>query len=434
MKARLIRSTDGQYFIERQINPCSQNEFEIEILTNKHRQQIIGFGGAFTHSSLLNYHLLNEELKNKFNELLYGKSGLRYNAGRIPVGSCDFTPSDFSYSLNKDLSDFSIYPHENDTIEYIHYLKKNYNLKYLKAAVWSPLPFFKDSSSKFEGKLLYDFYPRHALYVAKFIKAFKDENIIINYLSINNEPEAKVIWERCEFSVKEEANLAKYYKQYLEKEGCFDTKLCIFDHNYDHLYTWVDTSFSKYNSLPLFDGICYHWYGSEDFINIKKLYEKYNDKIFILSETCIEDYKNEGSLFKGAIRYFRNYLNNINCGTMLFLDWNILLNEEGGINHVGNNCESPVMYDRNNKELIVNPSYYAIKHFSHFIDEEAYALEVKNNNADLSICACENKKSYIINVLNEKDINIDTVIKIDNDIFTLSFPSKSLNTLVVEKR
>lgn len=437
MKAKMISSSKDHMWEEKDIESISSSSYDIEIMVDDYQQTILGFGGAITHSSIENYKQMDVDLQKQFNELLYGKNGLSFNSARISIGTCDFCPRDFDYALLKDLSDFSIYPYEQEIIDYIHYLQKNYTLSYIKAAVWSPLAFYKDSHSKLDGKLLYDFYPKHAQYVALFVEQYKEENIDINFLSINNEPEAIVPWEHCLYTVKEEANLAKYYKKYLEKYGIFDTKLCIFDHNYDHLYTWVSTSFELLKTRDLFDGIAYHWYGDEDFENIAKIYERYSDKTLILSETCIEAYKKEiGGNFDGALRYFRNYLFNMLYGTMLFIDWNILLNEEGGINHVGNNCESPVMFDRVNKSLIVNPSYYGIKHFSHFIHHNAKSLKVKNCHSLVKACSALNDNgSMVVNLYNGSAETIQNLrLKIGDQVFEIDLAPLSIHTVYLKEK
>lgn len=47
----------------------------------------------------------------------------------------------------------------------------------------------------------------------------------------------------------------------------------------------------------------------------------------------------------------------------------------GGSNHVGNFCDSPILADIENDKIIINSSYYYIAHFSRFIKLGARRIE-----------------------------------------------------------
>ena len=54
------------------------------------RQEILGFGGAFTESSAIVYAGLSPEKKKQALAWLFGPDGLRYNFCSICIGSSDF--------------------------------------------------------------------------------------------------------------------------------------------------------------------------------------------------------------------------------------------------------------------------------------------------------------------------------------------------------
>ena len=60
-------------------------------------------------------------------------------------------------------------------------------------------------------------------------------------------------------------------------------------------------------------------------------------------------------------------INDFNSGAEGWTDWNILLDERGGPNHVGNFCFAPIHADTRSGKLIYTNSYYYIGHFSKFI-------------------------------------------------------------------
>lgn len=73
---------------------------------------ILGFGGAFTEASSLNFHSLNPEGQEAVLELLFGKTGLGYTKGRVPMNSCDFSVE--SYNFDDTDGDFDLKDFDTD--------------------------------------------------------------------------------------------------------------------------------------------------------------------------------------------------------------------------------------------------------------------------------------------------------------------------------
>ena len=82
------------------------------------------------------------------------------------------------------------------------------------------------------------------------------------------------------------------------------------------------------------------------------------------------------------------------------MDWNVLLDEKGGPNHVGNYCEAPLM--RNGDAIKINPSYYAIKHLSAFLDPGCSMIPVKSEKGLLCVAAMNPDGSLSFVAFNEK--------------------------------
>lgn len=61
-------------------------------------QKIIGFGGAFTDGTGINYNKLSADLQEKLLDSYFSDDGIGYNLCRVPIGSCDFSPR--RYTLN----------------------------------------------------------------------------------------------------------------------------------------------------------------------------------------------------------------------------------------------------------------------------------------------------------------------------------------------
>jgi glucosylceramidase len=73
---------------------------------SRQKQRIIGFGGAFTEASAINFQLLPEKLQHEVMDLYFGPSGNDYTVGRVHMDSCDFSVS--SYNFDNVTDDFDL--------------------------------------------------------------------------------------------------------------------------------------------------------------------------------------------------------------------------------------------------------------------------------------------------------------------------------------
>lgn len=175
-------------------------------------QEILGFGGALTESSCYLLSTIEKDIANKILEEYFSSQKLHYNFCRVSIGSSDFSLNSYSYSYENDLSDFTIQHDMKYVIPIIKLAQKlNRNLQLLSSP-WSPPAFMKDNFSLVGGgKLLPKYKKLWAEYLVKYALSYKAQNIPIHYMTIQNEPNAKQIWESCNYSAQEEADLLKNY-------------------------------------------------------------------------------------------------------------------------------------------------------------------------------------------------------------------------------
>eukprot|EP01079_Euglenida_sp_SAG-EU17-18_P004712 gene4712-4893_t len=86
-------------------------------------QTIEGLGAAFTDAVAHVFSGLNHTLQEQVLELIFGNSGLRYNFGRLTVGSCDFSVGSYNYdNITNDylLSHFTVQHDEAQIIPLIN--------------------------------------------------------------------------------------------------------------------------------------------------------------------------------------------------------------------------------------------------------------------------------------------------------------------------
>jgi glucosylceramidase len=251
---------------------------------------------------------------------------------------------------------------------------------------------------------------------------------------------AKQKWESCIYTAEEERDFIKgYLGPTLQKQGMSSKKLIAWDHNRDLVYQRASTILEDPAAAKYVWGIGYHWYetwtGSDmQFGNVQKVKESFPAKNILFTEGCIESFKRDriNEWFIGE-RYGYSMVNDFNSGTVAWTDWNILLDENGGPNHVGNFCFAPVHADTKTGELIYTNAYYYLGHFSKFIRPGAKRVISSSNRTQLQTTAFLNKDGKLaVVVLNLTDKEIPYQLWIKGKAApTVSLPH-SIATLVVE--
>lgn len=277
----------------------------------------------------------------------------------------------------------------------------------LYASPWSPPAFMKDNNNMLKGgKLLPEFYQSWANYYVKFINSYQKEGIPVWGLTLQNEPMAVQRWESCIYTAEEERDFLKnYLGPTLKKAGLGDKKITVWDHNRDLISQRASTILDDAEASKYVWGIGFHWYenwsgGEQMFENIGKVYAMYPNKNLLFTEGCIEKFDAKKYQFwSNGERYGKSMINDFNNGTVGWTDWNILLDENGGPNHVGNFCFSPIHGDTKTGELIYTPSYYYIGHFSKFIGKEAKRISSVSSRSQLITTSFLNNDGKVVTIV-----------------------------------
>jgi glucosylceramidase len=342
-------------------------------------QTFLGIGGALTDASAETFAMLPQEKQREvLNAYFDDKEGIGYKLARTNIHSCDFSSASYTYvnEGDKQLKSFSLSHDRQYRIPFIkQVLAATRGKLNIFASPWSPPAFMKDNNDMLHGgRLKPEFYQSWANYYVKFIKAYQSEGIPIWGISIQNEPMATQKWESCIYSAEEERDFLKtYLGPTLKREGLGAKKIIAWDHNRDLIYQRASTILADPQAAKFVWGIGYHWYepwsgGEPMFDNVKLVHEKFPDKPLIFTEGCVDSFDPQKlGEWKFGEQYGRSMINDFNSGTVGWTDWNILLDERGGPNHVDNFCFAPVHANTKTGELTYLSSYYYLGHFSKFI-------------------------------------------------------------------
>lgn len=420
-------------------------ESEISVFVNpaKTYQTFLGIGGAITDASAEVFARLPEAKQQEFLKAYYDReTGIGYSLLRTTIHSSDFSSGSYTYVSDEDkgLKTFDI---GHDRQFRIPMIKKATEAAggtlLLYASPWSPPAFMKDNKNMLQGgKLLPAYFQSWADYFVRFIKAYEAEGMPIWGVTVQNEPMATQRWESCIYSAEEERDFLKnYLGPTLEKAGLGDKKIVVWDHNRDLINHRANTIFSDPEASRYAWGIGFHWYetwagGQPMFDNVGEVYQTYPDKPILFTEGCVERFSADRyQYWPNGERYGRSMINDFNNGTVGWTDWNILLDQTGGPNHVGNFCFAPIHADTGTGELIYTPSYYYIGHFSKFIRPDAKRVGTTASRSHLLTTSFLNTDGKMATVvMNQTDQSITYHLYVGSQAADITIGPHAIQTVV----
>ncbi len=409
---------------------------KITIEPKNQRQEILGFGGSFTEASSSIYKELDEEKKEEIIDSYFGENGNKYSMARTHINSCDFSLENYAHVEDEndlELKTFSLERNKISLIPMINdALKKRKNNIRIMASPWSPPAWMKTTGKmNFGGKLKNEYKDTWANYYCKFIENCEKENVPIWGLSIQNEPEAKQTWDSCLYTAEEERDFIKnHLGPSLEKHNLLDRKVIIWDHNRDVMVERARTVLSDPDAAKYVWGTGFHWYCGDHFDNVQKVHDEFPDKQLIFTEGCQEGGPHIGSWDLGE-RYATSIINDLNRWTVAWIDWNLILNEQGGPNHVENYCSAPIIVDTRSQELLYQSSYYYIGHFSRFILPGDKIINSKNTNDTIDVLSSINNQNIVNTVIQNKNEScVEVNYNRDNVGSVFTIPERSIVTVV----
>ncbi len=450
--------------------PSSENVVEITLMPGETFQTITGFGGSFTEASA---YLLNEvspENRAKILEAYFGESGAKYSLTRTHMNSCDFSLSNYSYAPvagDMELENFSI---EEDMDDIIPMIKEAMAISKdgfkIISSPWTAPPWMKDNKDWRGGKLLPEYYGTWALFFSKYIDAYKAQGIDIWGFTVENEPLGNDSnWESMHYTPQEMNAFVKNHLGPRLKADGRQVKILGYDQNRDEeLKKWVDVMYDDEVAREFFDGTAIHWYASTyDYFPdaLQYAHSKAPGKHLINSEACVdaevpkwnddawywakeatdwgwdwapEDKKYLHPKYEPVFRYARDIIGCLNNWVDGWVDWNMVLDRQGGPNWAKNWCLAPVIADPEKDEVYFTPLYYTLAHFSRFIRPGAVRIGFKNPESDLQVTAAKNPDGSIAAVVfnpteNEKQFRLS----LGGKSAPVKISAKAIQTIVIPR-
>ena len=445
-----------------------QSEITITILQEEKYQTITGFGGSFTESSAYLLNKLSIEKRNKVLQAYFGEEGANYSLTRTHISSCDFSLSNYTYAPVADdieLEHFSIKEDQDDLIPMIKdamkISKDGFNII---ASPWTAPPWMKDNKKYVGGKLLPKYNDSYALFFSKYLDAYKAEGINIWGITVVNEPHGNGNnWESMHFSPKEMTDFVQnHLGPKLEADGKSGIKILGYDQNREGLNEWVDVMFKDVNSSKYFAGTAIHWYESTFKYFPKALqyaHHKAPNKYLIQTEACVdsevpkwkddawywkkeatdwgwdwapEEQKEWHPKYAPVNRYARDIIGCLNNWVDGWIDWNMVLDTNGGPNWFKNWCVAPVIVKPETDEVYFTPIYYTLAHFSKYIRPGAKRIGFTNTDDNLMVTSAKNPDGSIaVVVFNQGDKEKSFSLNFKNKNVDIEISPQAIQTIII---
>ena len=459
-------AANGHALTKVELSSPIQNAILIEVDPKVKYQTILGFGGSFTEASSFVLNNLSSKNSDSILNAYFGNEGANYSLTRTHINSCDFSLGHYSYASvpgDSSLQHFSI---EKDIRDMFPIIKKAQEISIdgfkIIASPWTAPPWMKDNNNWIGGRLLPQYRKTWALFYAKYIHACKEQGIPIWGITVINEPHGNGNnWESMLFTPREMTDFVRFeLGPTLQREGLQHINILGYDQNRAGLPEWVDTMFNDEESSRYFAGTAIHWYESTyDFFpkELQYAHAKAPGKYLIQTEACIDAeiprwkddawYWSEQATDWGwdwapkeqqylhpkyvpAHRYARDIIGCLQNHVQGWIDWNLVLDRQGGPNWFKNWCIAPIIADTDRDEVYFTPLYYIMCHFSKFIRPQASILQSKCSNPNIMVTTAENPDKSIVVIVFNPSASVQSLnVRLNNQDYYLKISAQGLQTM-----
>jgi glucosylceramidase len=413
------------------------NKRQVIINPDQSFQTILGFGGAFTEAAAYTLHRLPKEKQAEVLGAYFNSdTGHGYTLCRTHINSCDFSLGNYAYAEVAGDTELEYFSIDRDRQHLLAMIKDALALSKeplkLMATPWSPPAWMKTNGEmNHGGKLKPEYQKTWANYFGRYIQEYAQEGVPIWGVSVQNEPLAVQTWDSCIYTAAEERDFVRdHLGPTLERMGLGEVKIIVWDHNRDLIFKRTDTILSDPAAAKYVWGVGFHWYENPlRFDNLSRVHQHFPQTNLVFTEGCQEGGPHLGEWGLGE-RYAHNMINDLNHWTVGWIDWNMLLDEEGGPNHVGNYCSAQIIADTRSGELLYQSSYYYFGHISRYVRPGAVRLGSEVRDRKLEACAFQNVDGrLVVVVLNRSDKPRDFSLVMNNLSMDVPCPPRSILTL-----
>lgn len=449
-------------------------------------QTVQGWGCAMTEASCYLLSQMTPETRRAALAKWFGPEGMNAGFIRMHIDSCDYSLSEYQAVADPiadpELETFNIDRDRKWTLPVVKEALQmaGGNLRVLLSP-WSPPyqwktpPEFSQNDAavyggeilkidtdkpgrSFGGRLKKEYYGSWAKYLVKFVRAYLDEGIPVSMLSLQNEASAATAWDSCLWSGEEErCFLKEYLYPELERAGLAGKiHLLIWDHNKERAIEHIDAFMADAEAADKVDGFALHWYSGDHFEALDLLSRRYPDKLLLHTESCplhmpgsalsmspTEDgvLNSAGSGaertpqqidHQDAIDYAHDIIGDLNHGLNGWMDWNMIVDVNGGPRHVIGGFAAPLIYE-DDGAYSETLSYVYLRTIAGAFHPGAVRIGKSVFGRDVEAAACRNTDgSFGLLLLNQADKDLTVNVRMSGRIIRdVALPAKTLTSIVM---
>lgn len=433
----ITTNCDG-FFVERSAIDCSHQSGpagpSIRVDETARKQEMLGFGAALTDSACWMISRLPEDRRSELLEEVYGAGGMGFNVGRVCVGSSDYAREPYCHDPvpgDVELRHFSLDYDRQYILPILRQARAVSAGLFLYSSPWSPPGWMKSSGDMQGGWMLEKYVEVYARYYMKFLEGYRAEGVRLNGLTPQNETETDQVGRMpaCLWHPDLEMKFARAIRPMLEETGFAGMKIWLMDHNY---IMWKRAKYMLDDpaTREAVDGIAWHHYeGTPEMMEWLQQ-----------CHPSAEMHWTEGGPGLGEGKYSTDFapwadtfLKAIRAGCQSITAWNLALDQYGYPNVGHFNCAGTLTIDRDTLAVSRSAQYYALGHFSKYIQRGARRLESAGCMlpGHINHAAFENPDgSHVLVISNTQNVNQWVNIEISGKALKLWVLRESVSTLV----
>lgn len=437
-----IMSTENNYWQEQELHDCVPSCDTLE-LTGKKKQKILGFGGCFNELGWDALMQVSENDRQVFLDQLFLAKHCHFNYGRVPIGANDFSLEWYSCDEVEgdfELKHFNVERDKAYTLPFVNEALKRASDLTLFASPWSPPTWMKTKKAHNYGRIKMEkaYLEAYANYFVKFVQAYEALGVKVSQVHVQNEPMADQKFPSCLWHGEDMLIFIRDYLGPAFENVGLSTELWLgtingpfmdfmmagqssFAEFYDQ---FANTILSDATARGYLTGVGLQWGGKHV---MEQIEASYPEMRLMQTESECGDGENTWEhmqyIFGQMWFYFRH-------GAERYTYWNMAL-LEGGISTWGWKQNSLCTVNPDTKKLTLQPEFYLMKHFSHFVQPGATLLETKGRMTTNSL-AFENPDGTIVIVVGNSMKRDRTFTFIHEEkTFTAEILAQSMNTFVI---
>jgi glucosylceramidase len=435
---QVITSTQNAFWQVGTVTEVASETANVTVNDASAAQTWEGFGGTFNEMGWR--YLTTVEMQDEAMQLLFGPDGCRFAWGRIPIGASDFamdryTDDEVASGTDTSMSSFSI---NRDKEKLIPYIKAAQAVKpdiRFWASPWSPPTWMKTgpfnpntgpSHSAFDGGVMKNdeaTLKAYAQYLVKWVQAFQDQGIKVEYVAPQNEPNYEQNYPSCHWVT---TNFVNFIKSYLgpaltAASSPAQIMLGTLSNNGASADAAIANAVLADPTAKDYCKVVGVQWGMSDANQINNIKGKTSASIWLSETKCggtmgsTAPAPNDFNYAKDTWTYIRAAIKN---GLTAYNAWNMVLDRSGlGIDDTRKWPQNALLVADSGK-LTQTPAYYVYRHFSRFVDPGAKVVATSGGDA----IAFKNPDGSLVAVMHGTSVNNSYVVSIGGKNLQFAMP------------